>query len=215
MALKVFADGRYEGVVRGHDLKTVGPDRKAICEFAVELQSGVTDNNEEVHGDNDIARVAYFIEGRGIDFLMTFLEGMEVVGSGPGQLDGLSKLGGNHYDNSPLKDAEVTVSVYTTKDEKTQKTRQNFALYSRRKELTEEEKENMSILVDAKVGDKFAMKVKDAEERRKADEKIVADRKRMMEKMASDDFPASPGLISEANISDAVPPDSNPQEEKE
>lgn len=217
MALKKFVNGRYEGVIRGHDLKTVGPDRKAICEIAVELQAGVNEKEEEIHGDNEIARVAYFVEGKGIDFLMSFLEKMDVVGTGPNQMDGLSKLGGNYYDVSPLKDAEVIVNVYETKDDKG-KERQNFALYSPTKELTEEEKENMTILVDAKVGDKFAMKLKDSEQRRKADEKIIADRKLLMEQEAKDDFPITniTGIpVSEPVISDAIPPEATPPEEAE
>jgi len=145
-------DGYYDGVITFHEYTTLGSDNKDVFQAQVALGAGETlETKDPVHGEGEKVTCTFFL-----DDPTQFFDFLEKTGKIADFTD-LSQLGGEGYDDSPLKDLEVTVRLKTTTNSKG-KTNQYANLYAKKKVVTAEEKKVVAKSVSSKLGEMFKMK---------------------------------------------------------
>lgn len=146
-------DGYYDGVILFHEYTTLGGDNKDVFQVQVSLGNGETlETKEPVHGEGDKVTCTFFLDPDPTQFF-DFLEKTGKITD----FTDLSQLGGEGYDDSPLKDLEVTVRLKTTTNAKG-KVNQYANLYAKKIPKTAEEKKEVAKSISTKLGDMFKMK---------------------------------------------------------
>lgn len=111
--MAVLPEGRYVGKITGHDITSLGRNELPAVTFEFVVGAGVTKGDDgkysgaEVDAKGAQRGTAFFIEGdEGIERL---LKTVNSLGWDP---ESLELLGSEHYEESPLKDKEVQITIY-------------------------------------------------------------------------------------------------------
>jgi len=111
--MAVLPEGRYVGKITGHDITSLGRNELPAVTVDFVVGVGVTKSESGKYdgGEHDAKGAqrgtAFFIEGdEGIERL---LKTINQLGWDP---ESLELFGSEHYDESPLKDKEIQVTIY-------------------------------------------------------------------------------------------------------